>query len=222
MIRYLSISLLTFLMGLQLKAQEIPAPLLRVQQKLDQVVSAQAEAQLTIDISFINMPEKSANAYYQKNKPVRIESEDFAFLPKRGIDFSWSMLFEQPFIAVDRGVVKIDGTTHQQFNIIPNSDKADYAIMLLTVDIINDRIAKAEITTKKEGSYEVDLSYDKGSALPERVIISFEMEKIKIPLNFMGRDTDIDRKSMKDEGPKTGKIYLNLNWKDIILEVEDQ
>ena len=38
-----------------------------------------------------------------------------------------------------------------------------------------------------------------------------EIEKIKIPLNFMGKDTDIDRKKMKAEGLKTGKIYLTIS-----------
>ena len=47
--------------------------------------------------------------------------------------------------------------------------------------------------------------------LPAMVEVNFEIERIKIPLNFMGKGTDIDRKKMRAEGTKTGKIFLKLS-----------
>ena len=47
--------------------------------------------------------------------------------------------------------------------------------------------------------------------LPAMVEVNFEIERIKIPLNFMGKGTDIDRRKMRAEGMKTGKIFLQMS-----------
>jgi hypothetical protein len=36
------------------------------------------------------------------------------------------------------------------------------------------------------------------------------MEKLKIPLNFMGSDTQINRKKMRNMDTKTGKVMLQI------------
>ena len=33
----------------------------------------------------------------------------------------------------------------------------------------------------------------------------------------MGKDTDIDTKKLKNEDMKNGKIYLILDWQDIVI-----
>jgi len=74
------------------------------------------------------------------------------------------------------------------------------------------RVAETEISTKKDGAYNLKLNYENSTkVLPALVEVSFEIERIKIPINFMGKDTDIDRKKMKAEGVKTGKIYLSIS-----------
>ena len=46
---------------------------------------------------------------------------------------------------------------------------------------------------------------------PDRVEVSFEIERIRIPLNFMGKGTQIDKEKLKSEGAKTGKIFMMLS-----------
>ena len=52
---------------------------------------------------------------------------------------------------------------------------------------------------------------DSQKALPNRVEVGFEIEKIKIPLSFMAKDTEVDRTRLKSDAVKTGKIFLKLS-----------
>ncbi|WP_422353912.1 hypothetical protein [Roseivirga pacifica] len=192
--------------------QQTPKELLAVKQKLDAVETASAKATLNLDISFINMPEKYGEIRYEKGQPIQFASDNFAFIPKRGLDFSWNNLFDHDFIAVERGTEEVAGETFKTFNIIPNDDKATFAIMTLVVNTNKSQITQADITTKKEGTYALQFEYEGSNPFPSFVEAAFEVEKIKIPLNFMGRDTDINRSAMREDGNKTGKVLLQLDW----------
>lgn len=205
-----------FVLPFSPKAQtDLPESLQKVKEKIESVEKASGQVTLNLDIDFINMPEKQADIKYVKGKPVEYESDNFIFIPRKGLDFSWNSLFQYQFISVDRGTEIVNGKPIQTLNIIPDDKRADFAIMTLGIDIEQHQIISAEISTKKEGTFNLRFEYQDLSALPSYVEASFEMEKVKIPLNFMGSDTDIDRKSMRSQGAKTGKVFLELNWKEI-------
>ena len=66
-----------------------------------------------------------------------------------------------------------------------------------------------KINTKKNGSFTATMNYESTkSILPNSVEIGFEMDRVRIPINFMGKETEIDRKQMRGDGVKTGKIFL--------------
>lgn len=192
-------------------AQELPETLLKTKERLEQISLARGEVRLSLDVDFINMPEKSAQITYEKGKPVSFSSDNFIFIPKRGLDFGWSSLFDYNFITVDRGM----SNNIQTYNIIPDDERADFAIMTLKIDKVHYQIIEAEIATKNEGSYTVTLSYTDDMVLPDEVKASFELEKVRIPLNFMGNDTAIDRKAMRKDGQKQGSVLLSIDWKEI-------
>lgn len=206
------LTIVLFLLSVSSKAQNIDADLLKIKQRMDSIQQFSAKLKLDVDINFINMPTKYASMSYTKGKPIKFSSSDFVMIPKRGLDFSLNRLFEYSFITVPRGVVTKNGKKYKALNIIPTDDKADFSIALLLLDIPNMRVAETEISTKKDGAYTLKLNYENTSkVLPSLVEVSFEIERIKIPINFMGKDTDIDRKKMKAEGVKTGKIYLSIS-----------
>jgi len=206
------LTIVLFLFSVSSKAQNIDADLLKIKQRMDSIQQFSAKLKLDVDINFINMPTKYASMSYTKGKPIKFSSSDFVMIPKRGLDFSLNRLFEYSFITVPRGVVTKNGKKYKALNIIPTDDKADFSIALLLLDIPNMRVAETEISTKKDGAYTLKLNYENSTkVLPASVEVSFEIERIKIPINFMGKDTDIDRKKMKAEGVKTGKIYLSIS-----------
>ena len=193
-------------------AQTIDPDLLKIRQRMDSVEQFSANLKLEVDVSFINMPVKYAKMSYLKGKPVKFSSDDFVMIPKRGLDFSLNRLFEYSFITVPRGEEIRNGQKYKAINIIPTDDRADFSIALVLLDLPNRRVAETSISTKKDGAYNLVMKYENRTRiLPAIVEVNFEIEKIKIPLNFMGKDTDIDRKKMRTDGPKSGKIVLTIS-----------
>lgn len=197
--------------------QDIDSDLLIIKHQLEGVIEAKARATLELDVNFINMPKKTADLHFQKGKPISYASDNFIIIPKRGLDFSWNELFKYKFMTVDRGTTEIQGETLKVLNVIPLDKKADFAIMTLKIDATLNQIIEAEITTRNEGTYSLLLAYDSSSLFPEIIIVEFELERIRIPLNFMGKDASIDSKELKSEKVKSGKIYLTLDWKYITI-----
>lgn len=194
------------------RAQGIDPDLLKIKHRMDSIVQFSANLKLNVEVSFINMPAKYARMNYTKGKPVKFSSEDFVMIPKRGLDFSLNSLMEFPFITVPRGEEIRNGKKYKAINIISTDKRADFSIALLLLDLQNNRVAETEINTKKDGTYNLLLQYENSSTiLPSQVVVNFEIEKIRLPLNFMGKDTDIDRKKMRAEGPKFGKIFLQIS-----------
>ena len=212
--------LIAFLLfGLNCNAQEIDADLLAIKAKMDAVNTFSAKLQLDLDAPFINMPTKRAEMEYQRGKDLKFSSDDFVILPKRGLDFTLSELFEHPFITVDRGMQTLDENQVKVLNVIPTGDDSDMALATLFLDTEQQRIAASEITTKKNGTYKLKMQYDQTSTvLPNYVEVAFAIEKLKIPLNFMGSDTKIDRKTMRNMDTKTGVLKLKISDYQIDLQ----
>jgi len=200
-----------------LNAQNIDKDLLEVQHRLDTIQSFSALVELNVDISFINIPVKHAKIEYTKNEETKVFSEDFVLIPKKGLDVSLYQLFKNPFITVDRGTVSRHNKTYKALNIIPTNRKADFSIATVLIDTFTNRIVEYEINTKKDGSYLVSMQYTNDiSLLPISIEVKFEIERVRIPLKYMGKDADIDKDSYKSEEVKTGTIHIGFNYTEIL------
>jgi hypothetical protein len=206
--------ILWFLLGIfsqTVRAQVVDADLLRIKHRMDSIDQFTANLKLDVDISFIQMPAKYAVMTYKKGQPLKFYSDNFVMIPKRGLDFTLTKIFEYPVITVDRGTEIINGKQCKSVSVIPTDKRADYSIATIVIDIEHQRIIESEINTKKDGTYTLVMHYeDEKMILPSLLEVDFEMERIKIPLNFMGKDTYIDRNKMRSEDLKTGKIFLQL------------
>jgi hypothetical protein len=193
------------------RAQQIDPDLLRIKKRMDSVKQFSASLILDLDVPFIQMPTKTANITYATGKKMMFTSKDFVMLPKRGLDFSLSEIFKYPFITVDRGIEKRNGRSLKVINIIPTTNQSDLALATLYMDTKAVRIVQSEINTRKEGSYTLLMNYALlKDILPSYVEATFAIEKLKIPLNFMGKGTTIDRKKMRSMETKTGKIKMQI------------
>jgi len=198
-------------------AQQVDTDLLRIKKRMDSVKQFSASLILDLDVPFIKMPTKTAKINYAVGKKMIFSSKDFVMLPKRGLDFSLSEIFRYPFITVDRGLEKRNGRSLKVINIIPTTNQSDLALATLYMDTKAVRIVQSEINTRKEGSYTLLMDYAQlKDILPSNVEATFAIEKLKIPLNFMGKGTTIDRKKMRSMETKTGKIKMQI--KDYIIK----
>tara|TARA_R110002020_G_scaffold462220_1_gene681633 strand:- start:133 stop:795 length:663 start_codon:yes stop_codon:yes gene_type:complete len=213
LIAVLNISLIT--------GQEIDSDLLDIRERMDSIEKFNANLKLEVDINFINMPVKDAQMKYTKGEDVKFLSEDFVLIPKRGLDLPLNEIFKYPFITLNRGVEMREGKPYKVINVIPDDKRADFSIATFLLDTVHKRIKESQITTKKDGSYSLNMSYpNPQNVLPSLIEVSFEMDKVKIPLRYMGKDADVDRKKLRSDEPKTGKIFLYISDYDISYQME--
>ena len=193
-------------------AQEDAAPdLVRIKGRLDSISGFTADLVLEVDVNLINMPRKTGVLTYRKGSPAEIQTDDFMLVPKKGLDFSLDQLLEYPYITVDRGASLQNGDSLRVINIIPTTDKADFSIAELTLNLSKNRLLRSTISTKRDGSYDVFLEYEKASdVLPAQIRIQFAVERIRIPLSFLGQDVEVDRKLKRSEEVKKGTITLYI------------
>jgi hypothetical protein len=117
-----------------------------------------------------------------------------------------------PFITVPVGFEAHNGLSLKVIHVIPSDDRSDLVMVTMKMDTVNQRIAVARVNTKKDGTYELKFTYDTpDKILPDDLEVSFQVERIRIPFNFIGKDTDIDRAKMKEDGEKEGKIFLAIS-----------
>ncbi len=212
--------ILFFLLGFwNMQAQAIDPDIIIIQKRTDTIVKFSAEVKIDVDISFINIPGKSARIEYTKNEDTKVFSEDFVLIPKKGLDVSLYQLFKDPFITVDRGTETRNLKQYKLVNIIPTNRKADFSIATVLIDTDYSRIIEYEINTKKDGSYIVKMNYDKPtSLLPSKIEVVFEIERIRIPLKYMGKGVQVDKETYKSNDPKTGTIFLSFNYTDLVYK----
>lgn len=212
--------ILFFLVGFwNLQAQAIDPDIIIIQKRTDTIIKFSAEVKIDVDISFINIPEKSARIEYAKNEDTKVFSEDFVLIPKKGLDVSLYQLFKDPFITVDRGMEIRNRKTYKSVNIIPTNRKADFSIATVLIDTDYSRIIEYEINTKKDGSYIVKMNYDQPtSILPSKIEVVFEIERIRIPLKYMGKGVQVDKETYKSNDPKTGTIFLSFNYTELVYK----
>jgi len=212
--------ILFYLVGCcNLQAQDIDLDIIKAQKRSDTIIKFSAEVKIDVDISFINIPEKSARIEYTKNEDTKVFSEDFVLIPKKGLDVSLHQLFKNPFITVDRGTEIRNHEKYKLVNIIPTNRKADFSIATVLIDTDDSRIIEYEVNTKKDGNYIVKMSYDKPtSILPSQIEVTFEIERIRIPLKYVGKDVQVNKEKYKSNEPKTGTIFLSFNYTDLVYK----
>jgi len=200
-----------------ISGQEIDNDLLQIKKRMDSIKSFNANIELDVDISFINMPTKYGKVRYKQGESTKVTSDDFIMLPKRGLDLTLNEIFRHPFITVNRGEEYHKDVLCKVINIIPTSSKANFSIATLFMDVRAKRILKSEISTKTEGVFTTSMDYKNYmDALPGAVEVQFAVNSVKIPLRFLGKETEVDRNAIKKEGSKTGKIFLTLSEVQIV------
>lgn len=213
----LSLLFLFFISSNLISGQEIDSDLLYIKKRMDSIKSYKAKIKLDLDISFVNMPTKNGEVKYTKGEPTKITSDEFIMLPKRGIDLTLDEIFKYPFMTVNRGEATNRGVLCKVINVIPTSSKSDFSIATLFMDTKANRIVKSEISTKMEGVFTAFLNYQNSKdALPTQVEVQFAINSVKIPLRFLGKESEVDRKALKKEGSKKGKIFLTLSDLEIV------
>ena len=204
-----------------------------VKEKFEAVEDYEVDATITVDVNFLRVPESKTKIYFKQPDKIKLDSEGFALLPKEGINFAPTKLLNANFSSI---FVKSDTLQNHNVDVIkviPLSDSATIILTTLWVDSEMSVVRKMETTTKRNGTFEINLSYEESSYnfLPSEIRLTFSVKEIQIPKAISGElnnneNEETARKRKKNE-PMTGTVIvkysnykINQGLKDSFFEKE--
>ncbi len=193
LILIISLSILTF--GQSKEADEL---LNHIKDKLNQVNDYSVNVEVSVIMDFLKMPKSKAELYFKKPDKFRFHSNNFAILPKAGIDFNPQKILSSDYTADIIGDTLINSSLISIIEIIPDSDSSKFDSAKLFVDK-NELLIKQIILNAGEGySIKTEFNYDgqKQFALPSEIMVSLDFKepekenskkrRSKIPDSFKG------------------------------------
>lgn len=172
------------------------------------------DVNIKVDVEFIKVPETKAKIFFKQPDKVHLESDGFAMLPKNGLEFSPSSLIKKEHTAIYEKDVLLNGVTTSLIKVIPLGDQGDVILSTLWVDQAMNVIRKVESTTKTNGTFTIDFSYQKEFKypLPKEIVFSFNVDKMNIPATISGETTTENTKKKKGKsGVTKGKVIVKYN-----------
>ena len=210
---FISVLILTSVSFSQEKNPE--AMLDKVKLEFDKVEDYQVDVKIKVDVDFLKMPDREATIYYKKPDKFHIDSENFAMVPKSGLNFSPLGFLNYKYTAFYEREDTTNGTITSVVKVIPLEGSADVILSTFWIDTTRNLILKVESSRKPQGTYIIDLKYLKTSErfwLPSSLVFSFSVDRSLIPKRFNDTGDSKSKEKTKDsEKPETGKVYLNYS-----------
>ena len=210
-------SALLFFCSLSLQAQDTEKLLEKVKAKLAAVTDYQAEGVMKTDVSFMKVPESKVTVYYKKPDRFKIKKQDgISIVPKGGVNINIGSLFaDNKYTAVAAGTSTVNNITTTIVKLLPLDEKSEVVVSTLYIDEKEYLVRKTVITTRENGTYEMELDYGKyaSQGLPDKVVFIFATKDYKLPkgLTF---DYDTGDKKTSGKSDQKGKIEITYtNYK---------
>jgi len=125
---------------------------------------------------------------------------------------------------LDAGQDIINNNKVKVVKLIPADDNAEIVLSTIYIDEVHLVILKAKITTKENGTYEMEMNYGKYMqyALPDKVVCTFNIKDYKLPKGVTLDYDDGSKKRSEEKLQNTrGKveiIYSSYAINKIILD----
>lgn len=223
--RYLLFTFLSLFLFSNAYAQDEMQLIKKVKAKLDKVSSYKAKGKMKIDVSFVNAPVSDVNVLYKKPNKFRIKKVNgISILPKGGFSMNLNSLFgTDNYKAVGAGTKEVKGVTTKAVMLLPMDEKSDVVLMTLYIDEKNALIRKSSVTTRENGSYEMEMDYGKYSAygLPDKVLFTFSTKDYKLPKGItMEYEKGAAKKEDKNKNNK-GSVEITYSSYEINKGIAD-
>lgn len=181
----------------------------------NKVKDYQVDVNIKVDVEFLKVPDSKVKIYFKQPDKVHLESEGFALLPKDGLDFSPSVLAKKNYTAIYEQDVILDGVNTSIVKIIPTGDQGNVILSTLWIDQKKQIIRKVESTTKTNGTFTINFSYDENLKypLPAKIVFSFNLDQMNIPKVF-NDDPDSDQPKKKNKrlnSTTKGKVIISYS-----------
>jgi hypothetical protein len=198
--------LFTLFFCLFLRAQTAEQLLEKVKAKLDKVNDYQASGKMKTNVTFIKAPIATVKIYYKKPDKLRINNESgISFIPKGSFNINVGNIF------LNTAGYDIIGTNLHIITLLPKDENSDIVLSTVYVDETLSVIKKSKITTKENGTYELEMFYGKYAdyGLADKVIFSFNTKDYKLPKGVVfDYDGGKKKETEKKLSNKKGKVEI--------------
>lgn len=195
----------------------------KIKNKYDAVKDYEVDIKIKVDMEFLRIPKVSAKVYFKYPDKMKMDSKDFAILPKEGISFSPTKFLNNKYSAIYVRSDTLENIIVDVIKIIPLEEETSIILSTLWVDSENYIIRKVETTTKNKGSFTADLIYkdliDYG--LPSEMIFTFNIEDPEIPETLNMNTGGVKQPIDKVGSNLTGKIQVYYSNYKVNQGIED-
>jgi len=179
---------------------------------MDGIKDYQADLEVEVDVDFIRMPVKHACVYYRSPDKMKFRSDEFIMLPKKGLENKITQLLDEPYTAIYLRRELLNGQPYHVIRIVPTGNNPDIVVATWWINANNYLIYRNESNTRKQGEFTIDFKYgDSTLKLPTEMIFSFEIEKMNLPLKFIGKSSGMEVDKSKIRDVNEGKVYLRFS-----------
>lgn len=207
-------------------AQDETELIKKVKAKLDKVNDYTAQGKMKIDVSFIDAPDSKVIVYYKKPDRFKVKKAGgISILPKGGVSVNMgTLLANENYDIVPGKDAKVNGVDTKVVKLLPQNENSDIVLTTLYIEEKNFVIRKAMVTTKENGSYEIELNYGKyiDWGLPDKVIFIFNARDYKLPKGITFEYDKGDKKKEETLKNKKGKLEISYSSYEINKGVDDK
>lgn len=199
-----------------LQAQDANQLVKQVKAKLEKVKDYSANATLRTDVPFLKVPVAEVQVFFKLPNQFKITKEKgVSILPKGGVSVSMQNILADPnFVAIDAGTENLNGKPVRVVRVLPGNTNNEVVLTILYIDEKNLLVRKAITTTKDNGTYTVEMSYNKWMqyALPDKTLFTFNTKDYKLPKGVTMEFDDGERPDANRLSDKKG--YVEINYLD--------
>lgn len=145
----------------------------KVKNKFNTVKDYSVDTRINVDIEYIKVPDMTAKVYFKQPDKMKMDSKGFAMLPKQAFNFSPNNFLLKNYTSVYSGTEMLNGKTLAIIKVIPKSDSSDVVLTTLWIEQESSIVRKIESTSKKGGTFRIDLSYNSKTNYPLPSFIKF-------------------------------------------------
>ena len=188
----------------------------KIKAKQEKIIDYVADGTMKIDVSFINAPSSKVKIYYKKPDQFKVVKDGgISILPKGGMSVNLNLLLmEGNSTVVDAGETTIDNIPVRILKILPLSEESDILLSTLYIDEQDELIRRSKVTSRDNGTYEMNLFYGKykSRGLPDKVIFSFDTKDYKLPKGITFEYESGEKQKQSDlVKNKKGKIEISYS-----------
>jgi hypothetical protein len=138
-------------------------------------------------------------------------------LPKGGVSINLrSLVLVNNYTIVDAGTSVYKNMSVRVLKLLPLDEKSDIVLSTLYIDEKQLVIVKSFTTTQQNGTYEMEMNYQKNIqwGLPDKVVFSFNTKDYKLP---KGITLEYDDGTKKNTLPQNKKGRVEIVYSEYLI-----